>query len=103
MKGTTKKIIILGLLIALCLCAITPAFAAADPEQIRTEVTKTALVIVLITCCVVAIVFVIKQQFAALFGFLGIAVIVVVLVGTKGEILVVFANWVSSWFGTSIQ
>lgn len=85
----------------LCLFLATPAFAT-DPEQLRTEITTTALVIVLIVVCVVSILFVIKREFNALIGFIGISIVVITIVATKGEVLVNIANWVAGWFGTSV-
>jgi len=96
----SKKLFIVSLLLLFCLSMAVPAFAeATDPDQLRTDITKTALVIALIVICVASLLFVIKQQFSALAAFLGISIIVITIVATKGSVLVEIANWVASWFG----
>lgn len=92
------------LFLALALCAIAaPAFATTDPEQLRTDITNTLLVIVLIGACVVSGIFLFKHEFTKFAGFIGLAIVIIVVVGSKGEILVVIGNWVAGWFGTSVQ
>lgn len=98
--GLAKSLLITLIVLLLCVGLATAAFAT-DAEQLKTEITSTALVILLIAVCVVSIVFVVKREFNALIAFIGISIIVITIVATKGDVLVKMADWVAGWFGSS--
>lgn len=75
-----------------------PAFADSSVQDLNTQVSTTALFIAFTVIVVVSVFFIIKHQYIFLSTFLGVSLIVVLIVATKGMIIMVPVKWVASWF-----
>lgn len=100
MKKPSQKIIIFCFVLLLTFLSATPALAGE--EELLKQISTTARVLTLIVAIGVAVILLAKQQYAAFGIFLLIAILVLAIVITQGQILITISNWVANWFGAEV-